>query len=373
MSWVQKIANQASLWIDHVATAFLTWREGLRPPRFARLVEQDDGAFVLQPPDAPTKRVLGRKTARQKRPSNAYPGPIRIDDGAIAPADAAALAPFLSRASVELVLVPQRFMFRPLHLPRRAADFLEGIVRAQIDRLTPWSAAEAAFGCLPSSGASGERMLVTVAATARNLLSPYVNAIASLGVDAVIISTPAPDAAPATIKVLEQKVAAAREASRMRRGLTILIVALALVCGASIVFYSIAQSDLEARREGVDRRITQLRAALHKGDDAQNAMALALERRKRDTPSPVIVYEELSRILPDDAYLTEMRIQGDKLQIVGLARDAPLLIHLLEQSPQFTKATFFAPTTRLPSESGQHFFIEAHIEPVFPASEAVSQ
>ena len=377
LSWVRTITNKASLWIDQVATAILAWREAIRPPRFARLVEMEDGAFALQAPsaqpDSRSKRIFGRKAARQKPHSDAFPGPIRIDDGAISPADASTLSPFLSHARVELVLLPHRFLFRPLYLPRRAADFLHGIVLAQIDRLTPWSAAEAAFGCQPSTDVSGERMLVTVAATARNALSPYVNAIRGLGVDAIAISTPAPEGGASTIKVLEQKIVGALEASRLRRMLTVLIVALALICGASIIFSSIAGSNFEARRAEIDHRIAQRRAALHPGGDANSAAAQALEQRKRDTPSTVIVYEELSRILPDDAYLTEMRIQGDKVQIVGLAHDAPLLIHLLEQSPHFTKATFFAPTTRLPSESGQHFFIEAHIQPVFPSPEALSQ
>jgi general secretion pathway protein L len=84
-------------------------------------------------------------------------------------------------------------------------------------------------------------------------------------------------------------------------------------------------------------------------------------------PSSVIVIEALSQLLPDDTYLTELRILGDKLQIVGVSSDPPGLIRLIEQSPHFSQATFFAPTTRAPSETRDHFNIEAHLEPVYAA------
>ena len=73
--------------------------------------------------------------------------------------------------------------------------------------------------------------------------------------------------------------------------------------------------------------------------------------------------EALSQVLPDNTYVTELHLAGSKLQIAGITRDAPSLIPLIEQSQHFTRATFYAPTTRSPSDPGERFHIEARIEP----------
>ena len=88
-----------------------------------------------------------------------------------------------------------------------------------------------------------------------------------------------------------------------------------------------------------------------------------LEIRKHTAPSSVMIIESLSRILPDNTYVTELRIENNKIQLVGVTHDAPSLIGLMEQSGLFTRATFFAPTTRSPSEPGERFHIEALIQP----------
>ena len=92
---------------------------------------------------------------------------------------------------------------------------------------------------------------------------------------------------------------------------------------------------------------------------------MLLAKRKQTSASSVMVFEAISRVLPDSTYVTELRIESDKVQVVGLTQDAPSLIKLMEQSPQFTRATFFAPTTRAQNEPGERFHIEAHITPYF--------
>ena len=121
---------------------------------------------------------------------------------------------------------------------------------------------------------------------------------------------------------------------------------------------------LGAQESELARQISARRAAIRAGSDGgDRSPVAALERRKYETPSSVIVLEALSRVLPDHTYVTELHLAGNKLQIVGITRDAPSLIPLIEQSQHFTRATFYAPTTRSPSDPGERFHIEARVEP----------
>ncbi len=355
MSWRRKIAEAFSRWIDRVEAAVLIGRESLRSTPSLRFIEGPDGAFRLDgTPDA-----LG--------PSGWESEPIRVIGGRIDSAASANWAAKLRRVRVELVLQSHRFMFRPLELPRRAADFLEGIVRAQIDRLTPWSAAEAAFGWRPSKQDESERMIVTVAATGRSLIQPFASAFAAFGVDSIVVSASFADTAP--IKVFEQKVEAEIDARRLRRMLIAPLAAGGALAAAAILAAVIVGGRLEDGRDELAQRVSERRAAMRSARDATDDATLALAQRKRETPSSVIVIEALSQILPDHTYLSELHVHGDKVQIIGLTRDAPSLIGLIEHSAHFAKAVFFAPTTRSLPNSGEHFSIEAKIEPVYTTSQ----
>ena len=127
------------------------------------------------------QRQVCRGSVRQGRK---IPSTIAFTDGA-APASLAAV---VRGSRVEIVLQPKRFLFRPLELPARAADFIEGIVRAQIDRLTPWSASEAVFGCTAPSASGGESITTTIAATTRKAVTGYVQALSAFHPSAVAIS-----------------------------------------------------------------------------------------------------------------------------------------------------------------------------------------
>ena len=348
------IVGALSRWIDRVAAAIAGASEAFRARHLFQLIEQKDGSFILR------DGTPGEGFERQEQS-------FQIIDGKPGPGVWSKLGGILRGAEVNLLLQPSRFMVRTLELPSRASEFLDGIVRAQIDRLTPWSAANAAFGWHPSAETGSERIVVTIAATSRSLITPLINAAAALGADLITVSVCLQESAPdaGQIKIFEQKVAQQAGQRRIRRALIWLLAGAFGLSAASVAANSVIGGIFEARRDELTSRISERRAAMQLGHDRASDAVLELERRKHATPSSAIILEALSRVLPDGTYLTELRIAGDKLQIVGLSKDAPSLIRLLEQTRHFSKAAFFAPTTRSTAERGEHFSIEAHIEPVY--------
>ena len=351
MTGLSDITAYVSRWLDATASAIVGALSGFTARKAVQVVEEDGGSFLIQTTgNAPSGLPFER---------------VRLVEGQFVGSHTESVAQMLRGSRAELVLRPARVLFKPLELPQRATEFLDGVVRAQIDRLTPWTANDAAFGWSAPVVAGADRMAVTVAATARALVQPVVEALSAAGAEAVTVTATPPGAA--AIIVLDHQARRAVDFARVRRVLVVLLLGSGLLAGASLSAAAVVSMNMASKQEDLTRRIAERRTAIRAGRDSPQAASplRQLERRKYENPSSVIVLEVLSQIMPDHTYVTELRIEGDKMRIIGLTRDAPELIRLIERSPNFTRATFFAPTTKAPSDPGERFHIEAQIEPVF--------
>jgi general secretion pathway protein L len=350
MKWLETVMGILRAWTATVAAAIISGFDRVVSPRVVRLIEDDKGEFAVE-------------TAAKFDPP---PARVAISEGTL---NAPQLVPILKGSRIEIVLRPDRFLCRPFDLPARATDFLDGIVRAQIDRLTPWSSSEAVFGCSAPSQSGPESITTMIAATTRKLAMSYVQAVSPFHPAAVAVCTDIAERDAGRVKVFEQKARGHLDAGQVSRVLQIVLgiaAAAALLSGIAAAY--VAES-LGAQESELALQISQRRAAIRAGSEGADRSPLAaLERRKYETPASVIVLEALSQVLPDHTYVTEMHLAGAKLQIVGITRDAPSLIPLIEQSRHFARATFYAPTTRAASDPGERFHIEAQIEPNNTAS-----
>ncbi|HLI99433.1 MAG TPA: PilN domain-containing protein [Bradyrhizobium sp.] len=268
---------------------------------------------------------------------------------------------------IEMRMTSGRVLLRSLDFPKQAGDFLEGMIRAQIDRLTPWTADNAVFGWDAPSMAAHERIELTLAAASKQDIQPFIQFASALGAESLALCAMAPTAHGSSVKIkmfdqpLRRSGGRGFDTPRLLRA-ALLSAGLAVALSWVVALY--VGDNLDSELQQLTRRISERRAALRLGPNGASTMGL-LAKRKQTSPSSVVVLEALSQALPDGTYVTELRVDGDKVQVVGMTQDAPSLIRLIERSPQFARATFFAPTTRAANEPGERFHIEAHITPTF--------
>ncbi|MGJ4929145.1 PilN domain-containing protein [Bradyrhizobium sp. HKCCYLS2038] len=345
---ISEIKDLFVAWMEAVAAAIDAALARIKPPRRVRLVEGEADHFSAQ--QAPGKRA------------GLPPTDFRLWDGGFEPALRREWQAALRGSHIELIMRSDQVLCRSVEFPKAAADFLQGMVRAQIDRLTPWTAADAVFGLSAPAPVAGDRIALIVAATSQHRVQRLVGLAAHAGAASIAGLVEADDTVRTTapIKVFQRKLGPTGAAIDVPRLLRRLLIGVALSAAASLVVAAYVGGALEDEQQELARSITRHRTALRANQMGSSSEAL-LARRKQTSPSGVMVLEAISRALPDTTYVTELRIDGDKVQVVGLTQDAPSLIRLIEQSPQFTRATFFAPTTRGQNEPGERFHIEAHI------------
>jgi general secretion pathway protein L len=342
-------------WISAVTRAVDAAAERFVRARHILLREREDGTFV----------------ARAAAKTDGVPLAdlfLRVDGGMVHPPLPTEWRAAFSGSRIEVELQPAQIITHRLDFPAKAADFLDGMVRSQIDRVTPWTVNDAVFGWTAPVPADNDRIEVLLAATSRLKVAPLTQLSESVDAASVAIFAVVPDEAERSGRILlldKPLRSMIGPAVNMPRVLRVSLLAVGVAAAAALLLDTYWGGSLQSELGEVQRQVSQRRAALRMEANGTASGLGLLAKRKQTTPSSVIVMEALSRVLPDSTYVTELRIEGDKVQVVGMTQDAPSLIRLLEQSPQFTRATFFAPTTRAASESGESFHIEAHITAYF--------
>lgn len=342
-----------SLWMDSVAQTVADAIESWASPPKVSLIEDELGKFFLQtdgesadPEDSNVPEEI----------ADGDPAAIRSD-----------LADALRDSHVEVTLRPDRFLFQPLDLPNRATEFLGGIVRSQLDRLTPWKAASTAYGWSKPAEAGGDRVTVTVAAASVEVIQPLRRALTSAGARSIKISVVPPEPGAEPISIFDEKTTGQPQVQRIRRVLVTTIAAVGISTVLAVGSWGLIVGNLEGEQSRLSHQITKARNNAVKLTHARLGRGKAdqtIETRKHNGPSAVLVIEALAKILSDQTYVTELRMEDSKLYLTGVTRDAPSLIETLEKSGRFAHATFFAPTTRSRSGAIEHFHIEATIDPI---------
>jgi general secretion pathway protein L len=275
---------------------------------------------------------------------------------------------------VVLELPADKIVKREIAVPAQAQKFLSGVIRNQIERLSPWPPNNLVYGFNAKAGGENASVIdVRILMASRTDIDASRQLLTALGVEVdrivandVSIETANKD--PGSVTLWSRVTDASRdrvEGTSRLIGLGIAAIAAVSLCLSLWAFVSTGLVRDES--ESIAARAKALQRQVQGGRTPSAAASMPpLERAwflKEISISSVILIEALSRALPDTAYLTEIRVENATLRITGLADDAPRLLAPLEQSGHLTGVHFFAPTTRGPDGKSFRFSIEAHVEP----------
>ncbi len=334
--------------VEGLMQAWTAIEDRLWPRRRFLLVRMDDG-YRLQHPDG--------QTVIEGLPLTGELGEI--------PAEAAVA---VKDSDVDIVLPAEELLVRTLDpLPAQSQPYIDGIVRHQLERLTPWRASDVlySYGAVPA-GPEDSRLIVTIAATARTLHQRRLEHLAVLQPRNLrLLYRAALEGKDVAIDVTGNRGSVQRE-RQMRRAISWGAAALASVSVLAIVLLTLAWQRTESTLDAVEREVVDLRTKLtatgpllSRGDRDVEAVF----DRRANTPFAVLALDALSESLPEDTWLTEFRVAEGHVRMTGVSRAVSRLVPRLEASPSFAEATFFAPTTRLPNSQGDRFHLDAKLVP----------
>jgi general secretion pathway protein L len=255
---------------------------------------------------------------------------------------------------ITLRLAPGMGLRKALDLPLAAENDLDQLLRFEMDRLTPFRAEDVVFARrVLERDPERQRMRVELQVAPRAVVEQALAVAADCRVrpsrvELARLALPGADSEPDTGPALNLLPAESETAppSRLNRWLALLALALlAAALAIPLQQQRLSAADLE-RQVAVAKAAAQQSVQLRDRLDQLDANVRFLSDEKRRVPMLTHVLAELTRVIPDQAYVEQLDVRDGELNLRGLATTPSDLIALLDQSPLFEKPEFRSPVTQ---------------------------
>jgi general secretion pathway protein L len=267
------------------------------------------------------------------------------------------------RQPVTICLCGELGLRKIISLPLAARDDLEQLLRFEMDRLTPFRAEEVYFAQrIVGTDTPNRRITVELAVAPRNIVERALKTARAVGVVAarIELGTARPDGWE-PLNLLPQDARDIAGERRLLRALILLALILAIVAVA--IPLQRQRSKLAALTDPVaaTRVEAEQSHALREQLDQLRQTSAFLLAEKGGRPMATEVLADLTRLLPDQAHLAQLSLQGGEIQLHGWAATASDLISLLDQSPLFRAPQFRAPVTREGGDGTERFHLSVEL------------
>jgi general secretion pathway protein L len=272
----------------------------------------------------------------------------------------------MARDSVILTLDESLCFVRETAVPVPAVRRAGEILALELSRLSPISKDDILSFWFPNRKNEPGKIGFTHVVARRSAISPAILALQKdkIRILAIAFRNQGESAAPLVLDASGSTFASVRERNWKRTAVLAASV-LALLCSAC-VWQLISRLDNDQTRAEQSLLAAQASAkTVRLALDIQqgHAETLAELKKLRGNRSRLLDYwEELSRILPDSAWLQSLSLKENIMTLEGAAVDAESLIRTLEDSGAFRNVKFVSPVLKNPGEDKARFTISAEPE-----------
>ncbi len=259
--------------------------------------------------------------------------------------------------SMDQLLVSNQF------LPLATEANLGNVLNFEIDRLTPFPREQVVFGFSPAGRyPEREKIQVELYALPRRKLDLLLSRLKSLGLPPQGIYPQTSEQLP-TLNLLPVELRPETEPLWNGRAKQLGMVALMLAVAVAVLPLIQLDRQIGSLQEQVD----DIRAAAMVVGEKQSLLASRLAAqdtlvvRKNHTPAKLSIVQEVTSLMPDNTWVSRMRIDGSGVNIQGESRKASDLIELLEQSEEFQNVQFVSSITVNPSTNMERYEINMEL------------
>lgn len=280
------------------------------------------------------------------------------------PLEEAALIPALTRKSRGnvLLLSLNQILAKNVTLPAATEENLREVLAFEMDQQTPFTASQVYFDFDITSRSADRRTIdVELRATPRRNVNHLVDLLVSKGIKPTAIAAQSPDGAfrEISLDIDEPEKANPVRSLGLTGALTCAVTALAILAvSLPIIQKQIAIEELESQvAEALENTGEDAKLRDDIEQVAKSARDLVL--MKQDHPSILDLLEEMTRVIPNDTWLTHIDIIGGEVQIQGLSGEAAILISAIENSHVFANPEFRSAVTQVPRMNSEQFHLAA--------------
>lgn len=264
---------------------------------------------------------------------------------------------------VVLLLPPDQFLETRLTLPAATEENLRDVLGFEMDQISPFSSNDVYYDFIVAGRSPTSQTIdVDVFITRRDIVDRLVTSLRTLGLRPRSVSARNTRGGPRSVNLLP--VPRGRSSRNSKH-----VIKSSLAAAAIVLLIAVATIPLIQKHRLIgtlEPQVTQAMEAANEGAAMRRDMeeiiraSRDLVLRKESQPMLMRIVDEMTKILPDDTWVTRLDVSGSEIQIQGQSRSAASLIGIVESSALFESARFRSPVTQVPQSDVERFHLSAN-------------